>query len=364
MKNFCTILALFFISNFAQAQNQVYYVGHSLVGLDMPFQVRQIAKQKSVATNYRNHINIGTALKENWLDTAFNLNDVWDPVLMINYEHGSNHLVDLPTPFEHIVITESVPLMGNNRDTTVKYSNNFFQLAKTGKSTIRKYIYATWEHADAGWPAWRTSLTTLQSEWENIADRCSTLISDTVFIVPGNRAMMALYDTLQKGAIGDKTSIDQFFNDDIHLSFEGNYYMACLTAAVVYHIDPRSTAMIGAGPYTHDTVVRNNSVRWALQELAWQTACKYERSGLKCSVTTSINKAQNISIAIYPNPATKGSFTIIANTENKFQFYDLTGKLLLDGYIKIGENTIDCSAFDKGIYLLKTNNQTYKLVLQ
>lgn len=346
------------------AQDQVYYVGHSLVGLDMPFQSRFLAKQKGINNNYRNHINIGTALKENWQDTLFNLNDVWDFDLLINFEHGSNHLNDLPTiAFKQIVITESVPLMGNNRDTSVKYASKFFDLAHSGNPTIKSYLYATWEHADAGWVAWRSSLATLQKEWEDIADKSAASIGDTVFIVPGNLAMMALYDSLQKGPIGDKTNISQFFNDDIHLTFEGNYYMACLVNACVFHIDPRGTGLIGAGPYSSDTVVRNNALRATLQELAWATACSYARSSLKCSSPTSIKESKADIKLVYPNPATNGHFIVLSEAHISFEIIDIMGQVKLQGNLVKGKNFLDCSSFSSGVYMLKTKSQTQKIII-
>ncbi|MFA6150637.1 MAG: T9SS type A sorting domain-containing protein [Chitinophagaceae bacterium] len=348
----------------AWAQDQVYYVGHSLVGLDMPFQVRFLAKQKGINNNYRNHINIGTALKENWQDTLFNLNDVWDYDLLINFEHGSNHLADLPTiSFKQIIITESVPLMGHHRDTSVKYASKFFELAHTGNPAIQSYLYATWEHADAGWATWRSSLTTLQKEWEDIADKSATRIGDTVFVVPGNLAMMALYDSLQKGPIGDKTAISQFFNDDIHLTFEGNYYMACLVNACVFHIDPRGTGLIGAGPYSSDTVVRNSALRAALQVLAWQTACKYPRSSLKCSTAASIKESKAELNFVYPNPAAGGRFTILSDENVPYQLMDIMGKDMLQGNLVKGENFLDCSSFCSGLYVLRTKSQTHKIII-
>lgn len=349
----------------ALAQDQVYYVGHSLVGLDMPFQARFLAKQKGINNNYRNHINIGTALKENWQDTLFNLNDVWDYDLLINFEHGSNHLADLPTiPFKQIVITESVPLMGHIRDTSVKYASKFFELAQTGNPDIQSYLYATWEHADAGWAAWRASLAALQKEWEDIADKSAARIGDTVFIVPGNLAMIALYDSLQKAPIGDKTAIDQFFNDDIHLTFEGNYYIACLINACVFHIDPRGTGLIGAGPYTSDTVVRNSAVRAALQDLAWQTACKYPRSSLKCSAPASIKESKAELNFVYPNPAADGRFTILTDENISYQLMDMMGQIMLQGQLVKGENFIDCSSFSSGVYVFKTKSQTHKIIIR
>jgi hypothetical protein len=184
MKKSLSILMLIIALN-SQAQ-KVYYVGHSLLNLDMPFMTNQMALDKNItAATYRHHINIGTALKENWIDTAFNSNLIWTPSIGNDIEYGTNHLRELNNTYQSIVITEAVPLLDNTRDTTIKYADTFFNFARIANPSIKKFMYATWEHPDNDWVGWRNKLNTLKPVWEDIADQTAARlgVGQQVYIV-------------------------------------------------------------------------------------------------------------------------------------------------------------------------------------
>jgi len=88
------------------------------------------------------------------------------------------------------------------------------------------------------------------------------------------------------------------------------------------------------------------------------------------TLTTGINENQvGQNISIYPNPS-NGLFTIKSNFEGSvtYEITDILGKQIYktDKLIK-GENTIDASSFNKGVYLIKFeyNNGRYvqKLII-
>jgi hypothetical protein len=367
MKSVSAILIhlLFFLNVNAQLHN-TYYVGHSLVNLNIPFMVKNLSTQRGIETDYRHHINIGTSLKGNWNDTNFNSNPIWNPDLGYDVEYGTNHLEALMQPFEKMLVTESVPLTDNPIDTSVKYATLFFNYAKNYNPNIKKYLYATWEHFDMGNVAWRNALSSLQPRWETIADRVkNNLGNDTVYIVPANLAMAALYDTLQLHTIGSISSINQLFSDDIHCTNDGNYFIACIMLAAVYHIDPRGLDVIQAGPYTIDMAINDNVLRQKLQEIAWQTACNYSRSSLHCTATgidNSIDKNQCLSV--FPNPSS--DFLLIQNKNTYkamyIQIFDIYGKCVYSNQVKNTIN-IDISQWNKGVYLIKSEGKSLRILI-
>lgn len=353
------------------SQGKVYYVGHSLINLNVPFQVWKIQDNASVTSDFAHHINIGTALKLNWNDTNRNSNPIWDPALGRNVDRGTNHLTELIKPYDYLVMTEAVPLRNYPVDTTVKYMKNFIDLAKTGNSNIKKFLYATWEGDVSNGSSWRNELDSLQPIWETIADQCATVTGgDSVYIVPGNIAMMQLYDELQAGPIGTYTSINQFFKPDgIHLEPEGNYLIACLMSAVVYHTNPIGQGIIKAGPYTSDSCIRDNVARLRIQEIAMEVACNYARTGYNGSYcnTASIynNTLDDVQISFYPNPS-NGIFTIKSNSIiNQIKVIDLAGKEILVSNSK----KFDLSNYPKGLYFVsvltdKNGTITKKIIIQ
>ena len=65
MKKLALTLLIWFIHSTALCQIKNYYVGHSLVNLNIPYQVKDISLQEGVSNMYRHHINIGTPLQQN-----------------------------------------------------------------------------------------------------------------------------------------------------------------------------------------------------------------------------------------------------------------------------------------------------------
>jgi hypothetical protein len=324
------LLMLCAISLNNQAQ-KTYYVGHSLVNLNMPFMTNLMALDKNLTTaTYRHHINIGTSLKGNWIDTGFNSNLIWTPAIGNDIEYGTNHLSELTNSYQNIVVTEAVPLIENVLDTSIKYAFNFFSLAQNNNPNIKKFIYATWEHPDASWASWRDTLDRLIPRWEVIADGVENRLGagERVFIVPANIAMARLYDTLQVHSIGTLSNFDDLFvgSNNIHLNYKGNYFIACVMLATVYLQNPLGLGELQAGPYTSTIEVSDPILRLKMQQIAWETVCSYTRSGASCSPTSVLPE----SVMEKPSVIYRDGKLKIGGV-NKFEqvsVFDLMGKLV------------------------------------
>lgn len=73
-------------------------------------------------------------------------------------------------------------------------------------------------------------------------------------------------------------------------------------------------------------------------------------------------------LKVYPNPST-GIFTIAAQENVTIEVYDIVGKVVAKKALNIGENSIDISNYENGMYLLKATNalgnvNTYKIIKQ
>ena len=99
--------------------------------------------------------------------------------------------------------------------------------------------------------------------------------------------------------------------------------------------------------------------------------------GNACSVTDSINVGNSVSIfennninfSFFPNP-NNGKFSLnIIDKKSKLrsiQIFDFSGKLIVTKFLEINSNTpyvVDLE-IDKGIYLLKINNKSKKLIIR
>lgn len=333
MKFFYLSICLIYVGVAPVFAQKTYYVGHSLINLNVPYMTNLFAKSKGINNaNYKHHINIGTALRENWLDTNFNGNLIWDSDLGMDVEHGSNHFVELQNPYQHIVITEAVPLLEQNRDTTVKYATNFFNYARNYKPTIKKYLYTSWEPVvNNDWNSWRQSLTNLQSHWENIATETQNNLGtgNQVFIIPANIALRMLYDTLQLHNIGTLSNISQLFSDNIHFNAIGNYFISCVMLSAVYQQNPLGLGIVQAGPYTSEEQITDAVLRQKLQQIAWSAVCNYPRAGLNCALSGTTNISENTKpIVYYAN-----NILTIQNINDfkQFEIFDINGKSLYIG---------------------------------
>lgn len=79
---------------------------------------------------------------------------------------------------------------------------------------------------------------------------------------------------------------------------------------------------------------------------------------------TSIKKINSENLFdIYPNPC-YNSITIAAKHNCKIIITDLLGQVILSSQIHFGNNSIDFSDQKNGIYFIKTENQTFKIIKQ
>lgn len=79
---------------------------------------------------------------------------------------------------------------------------------------------------------------------------------------------------------------------------------------------------------------------------------------------TSLNSLNSplLQLKVYPNPAQQHLF-VEAQQETAFQITSLKGELLMNGTFKVGENDLDVSTLQSGVYYLNTENLKIKVVL-
>jgi hypothetical protein len=231
MKTLITILLTFSI---VSAENDTYFIGHSLVNFDMPQILRQFVEHRSINAQIDQQIINGSPLKYNWENSA--------------NAQGGNFLVDLQNDYQNLVITEAVPL--DNHITwsdANNYVDSFYTYHANYTSNQRFFIYETWHCRNSGTEEgcaydefgqinWRERLNIDLAKWEIFAD---TVImrhgAENVFIIPGGQALARYYDT---GQLPESLKLDKIFSDDIHLTNLGNYYIACLMYSCLYQESP------------------------------------------------------------------------------------------------------------------------------
>ena len=93
----------------------------------------------------------------------------------------------------------------------------------------------------------------------------------------------------------------------------------------------------------------------------WKFFSRYDINGA-IEMTNTI-ELEDLNLKIYPNPTS--SLVIVENDFSKpknFELNSLTGKRILTGVIQSNQQQIDISACPRGIYFLKIENRSYKIL--
>ena len=81
-----------------------------------------------------------------------------------------------------------------------------------------------------------------------------------------------------------------------------------------------------------------------------------------CSALSNQDIVNN-SFEVYPNPATN-FITIDSTLEGYYNLVSILGKTVTKGTLRQGDNTIDLSNFDKGVYLLNVLSDSYSKTIK
>ena len=259
-------------------------VGHSLVNEKMPMYLVGVATEMGKQIALSVQIINGAPLEWQWNRHADVENRGQGNLLFTDLRVG---LKSASPPFDVLVITERVDISASLKwHNSPAFSKLWRDLAVQANPSARVFMYTTWTGYanEQYWPgvptraAWRTRTQADGELFEKLVRDTNALIRSgpKFMIIPGHRAMMAIYDAIQSGAIDWATAgINHFFIDDIHLNDLGNYYIALVQYATIYRSSP-------AGAAVPKTLAASLTAAQALQlqQMAWNVVSEYPLSGV------------------------------------------------------------------------------------
>jgi hypothetical protein len=222
----------------------VFHLGHSLVGRDMPAMVAQLA---DAGHSYHSQLGWGASLKAHW-----------DPEEPINgFDFENNHPNFRPAKeaitsgvYDTLILTEMVEI----RD-AIKYFDSpeylalWAGLAWDANPNVRIYLYETWHHTDddAGWL--ERIDNDLRTYWQGRVKYPALASTDApIHLIPAGQVMAAFMRAVEAAdtaGVGSITRVEDLFgrNDDgtsdtIHFNDLGAYLVALTHYAVLYHLPP------------------------------------------------------------------------------------------------------------------------------
>lgn len=195
--------------------------------------------------------------------------------------------------FELLVITESVPLVIEGFEAfTLEPLDRWVAHAwanGNGGKGAEVMLYSSWIYwQHSGTPPeydfeadvpFRERLDRDGARWERMQDNANANRPEgmpPIYMIPGHRMIMRIYDDIAAGRAPGLTSIGDVFADDIHLNDKGQYAITCLVYAVIYQRDPRELPNRLAVP--EDTLSPEQAQYF--KEIAWEIARNYPRTGV------------------------------------------------------------------------------------
>jgi hypothetical protein len=221
----------------------VFHLGHSLVNRDMPAMLAQIAAE---GHRYESQLGWGTTLKAHWGDEPINGFDTENAHPRFRPAHEAVESGD----YDAIVLTEMVEIRDALRyfDSPV-YLERWMAKAISARPDVRLYLYETWHPLDDP-EGWLTRLDAdLQRYWlDGLAKPAlASLPPDaSLHIIPAGQVLAQFVRTVEAaGGVGNVIQRSDLFSrgddgspDQIHLNDLGNYLVALVHYAVLYHKSP------------------------------------------------------------------------------------------------------------------------------
>ena len=257
----------------------VYFIGHSLVGRDMPHMLAQLA---GAGHRYESQLGWGAELEAHWEpDVELDGADVENDHPRFREAHDAVASGD----YDALVLTEKVEI----RD-SIKYHDSWHYLSLWAKKAweanpdARVYLYETWHRLDDA-EGWLERLDAdLSRYWEReIIDRALAVdgIDRPIYVMPGGQVVARFVREIEETPVDGLTGRDALFSDQIHLNDLGAYLIALTHYAVLYGKSP-----VGL---PHDLTRADGTPATApgpdaallMQNVVWDVVTSYPRTGVR-----------------------------------------------------------------------------------
>ncbi len=244
---------------------EILFVGHSLVGPDLPrYVAAALAAMEAPATVEAQVIN-GAPLRVNWDQTG----------------EGVPARDRLAQGVDALVLVEAVPLYEQIRwNDTAGYVARWAEAARDGNPDAQVWLYEAWPSLasgpgtvidgdpEAGLP-WPDRIDLDAARLREVASAVTATTGIPIGIIPAGQAMRALSQAAEAGEVPGMTSLADAFADDIHPDARGLYFLAMVHAAALTGRSPEGLpAQLLRSWASRDAVIPEAQAA-ALQRVAW-----------------------------------------------------------------------------------------------
>lgn len=248
----CTTLLLLSPAAFSDEPDGInaFYIGHSLIS-DIPDMVMALAAAHPDAGEFtfRDQNIPGAPLRWNWEEQ-----DRDSSIVEPNFQ-GLFH-IHLPSgEYDTLVLTDSVPRGGEELIAeSMDYTNRFAQFAWEANPHTRVIYYESWHCINTGTPdgcpydtqsptrhlPWAERLVADRPMWVSIVDhvRDENPQSPRADMIPAGTAFARLAEAIEDGDLPGFENYTNLFDDDIHPTPYGKYFVALVHFTAIYRMSP------------------------------------------------------------------------------------------------------------------------------
>lgn len=256
----------------------VLMVGHSLFAFEGPDTLQSALRAGMGEGAVQAQIINGAPLKYNWQES--------------HTAQGVDARAILPEGnITHLILTEAIPLRNHTEwSDSGFYAKAFARLAFAANPDARIYLQETWHSLksgtgqtiefDAGADVpWRERLDEDLAIWHGVLAELRAGYpdrADQIGLIPAGQAMARLNDEIKAGRIDGLPDITALFEDDIHLSDMGHYFVAMVQYATLTGHDPTGLPSDFTTRGRSDLDLPAEDLARALQRVAWDAVRAYE----------------------------------------------------------------------------------------
>lgn len=265
---------------------EILFVGHSLVGPNLPGLVEAALATGGTPSRVEAQVINGAPLVWSWDHSAEGEG------VDARARLAEGTVTDL-------ILTEAQPVADHVQwNDTAGQVARWAGAAREANPDTRVWLYETWPAFGAGGAAeWRAKIATDLPLWEGAA-------GDQARIIPAGQAMAALSLALEAGEVPGLTSIAEFFDDEIHPSDKGLYFVAMVQVAALTGASPEALPAKVTRLWPSRAAVMSEDQADALQRIAWVAVSGYAQPAPSQTSPGAATPAAADGDTAMPDPAT------------------------------------------------------------
>jgi hypothetical protein len=268
------------------ASRTVFFSGHSLINLDMPWNVHQIARANRRPFLYNAQIALGANMKAR-LEGGGNEQQGDGEKLTFKVLDELRRLRTIPgvSRYDALVVTEASEIASQVLWTdTVQNAAAFHKALLAGNPEGEVWLYDSWDDTHGDVPAWMRKTRADHLWYQCVAswvNRDPAAGKRPMRLLPAGVMLVTVGEAIQAGKIPGLKSPKLLFDaDGHHASNLGNYVLAMTVYAALYGHKPELTAVKPTGRFgkAYDDLPPAAALT-ALRDQVWDGLQAFERAG-------------------------------------------------------------------------------------